>query len=225
MEKREACVLDLGVMPYEEAFALQESLVAKRSQGKMCDTLILLEHPPVVTLTRAKAAGNIIVPLEKLKNEGIALHKTNRGGDITYHGPGQLVGYPILDLNDHGKDLHRYVHTIEEMLIKVLKDYGVEGHRERGYPGVWVKGEKIAAIGIAVKKGWISMHGFSLNIDCRLDHFALIIPCGIKNKSVTSLRKALGKPVDKQQVRQRLLQHFSDLFHLNVKTLALENIP
>ena len=216
MEKKEAWLLDLDVMPYEEALTLQEKLVAKRSQGEIRDTLILLEHPPVVTITRKKTSLNILAPLEKLRNEGISIYKTNRGGDITYHGPGQLVGYPILDLNNHGKDLHRYVHTIEEILINLLKDYDVEGHRESGYPGVWVNDEKIAAIGIAVKKGWISMHGFSLNVDPRLDHFSLIIPCGIKDKGVTSLKKVLGKTVDKQQVRQRLMHHFSDMFQLRM---------
>jgi len=224
MEKREAWVLDLDVMPYEEALTLQEHLVAKRSQGEIRDTLILLEHPPVVTITRKKTASDILAPLEKLRNEGIAIYKTNRGGDITYHGPGQLVGYPILDLKNHGKDLHRYVHTIEETLINLLKDFDVEGHRESGYPGVWVNDEKIAAIGIAVKKGWISMHGFSLNVDPRLDHFSLIIPCGIKDKGVTSLRKVLGKTVDKQQVRQRLMRHFSHMFHLDMVKAALGTI-
>ena len=224
MEKRDAWLLDLDVMPYEEALTLQENLVAKRSQREIRDTLILLEHPPVVTITREKTANNILAPLEKLRDEGIAIYKTNRGGDITYHGPGQLVGYPILDLKNHGKDLHRYVHTIEETLINLLKDYDVEGHRESGYPGVWVNDEKIAAIGIAVKKGWVSMHGFSLNVDPRLDHFSLIIPCGIKDKGVTSLRKVLGKTVDKQQVRQRLMRHFSDMFHLDMVKAALGTI-
>ena len=224
MEKRDAWLLDLDVMPYEEALTLQENLVAKRSQGEIRDTLILLEHPPVVTITRKKTARDILAPLEKLRNEGIAIYKTNRGGDITYHGPGQLVGYPILDLKNHGKDLHRYVHTIEETLINLLRDYDVEGHRESGYPGIWVNDEKIAAIGIAVKKGWVSMHGFSLNVDPRLDHFSLIIPSGIKDKGVTSLRKVLGKTVDKQQVRQRLVQHFSDMFHLNMHRITLKDL-
>ena len=224
MERREAWLLDLDVMPYEEALTLQEHLVAKRSQGVIGDTLLLLEHPPVVTITRKKTSRNILAPLEQLRDEGISLYKTNRGGDITYHGPGQLVGYPILDLKNHGKDLHRYVHNLEEILINLLKDYGVEGHRESGYPGVWVKDEKIAAIGIAVKKGWISMHGFSLNVDPCLDHFSLIVPCGIKDKGVTSLRKVLGRTVDKQQVRQRLIHHLSDMFQLRMAKVALESL-
>lgn len=222
--KKEAWVLDLDVLPYEEATFLQEKLAAQRLQGKIRDILILLEHPPVITVTSKKTMKNILVPLEKLQDENILIYKTNRGGDITYHGPGQIVCYLIIDLTNHGKDIHKYVYNIEEILINLLRDYKVAASRDAAYPGVWVNNEKIAAIGIAVKRGWIAMHGFSLNVDPNFEHFSFIIPCGIKNKGVTSLVKVIGEAVNKHELRRRLIHHIGDVFNISTKQISLENI-
>ncbi|MFH0812691.1 MAG: lipoyl(octanoyl) transferase LipB [Pseudomonadota bacterium] len=224
MERKTAWVLQLDILPYDKALRLQEELVSKRREGNIRDLLILLEHPPVVTVTREKTRENIIVPLDKVAKEGIAIAKTNRGGDVTYHGPGQLVGYLIMDLNHYGNDLHKYVHNIETIIINLLKDYNITAYRDSHYPGVWVNDEKIAAIGIAVKPKWIAMHGFSLNVNPNLDHFSLIFPCGIRNKKVTSLTKVLGKAVDKKELCQRLICHFSNVFNLKTEEIPLEDM-
>ena len=222
--KKEAWILNLDTVPYEEAFDLQKKLVELRIQDKINDTLILLEHPPVFTITRKDTIKNILVSPDELKEKGIAVCKTNRGGDITYHGHGQLVGYPIMDLKEHGKDLHKYIRNIEEMIINLLTDYGISAHRDKRHHGVWVEEEKIAAIGISVKSSWITMHGFSLNINPDLDHYSLIIPCGITDKGVTSLSKLLGTSVSHKDVRQKLIQHYEEVFNLNTRKTTLEEI-
>jgi len=222
--KKEAWILNLDTVPYEEAFDLQKRLVEMRSQDAINDTLILLEHPPVFTVTRKATLNNVLASPDELKEKGISLCKTNRGGDITYHGPGQLVGYPIMDLKDYGKDLHKYIRTIEEMIIRVLIDYGVSAHRDKVHPGVWVENEKIAAIGIAVKSSWTTMHGFAFNINPDLNHYSLIVPCGITDKGVTSLSKLLGKPISRQGVSDRLVHHYQELFNLNAKKITLEEL-
>ena len=222
--KKEAWILNLDTVPYEEAFDLQKKLVELRIQDKINDTLILLEHPPVFTITRKDTIKNILVSPDELKEKGIAVCKTNRGGDITYHGHGQLVGYPIMDLKEHGKDLHKYIRNIEEMIINLLTDYGISAHRDKRHPGVWVEEEKIAAIGISVKSSWITMHGFSLNINPDLDHYSLIIPCGITDKGVTSLSKLLGTSISHKDVRQKLIQHYEEVFNLNTRKTTLEEI-
>lgn len=222
--KKEAWILNLDTIPYEEAFELQKRLVEMRSQGNINDTLILLEHPPVFTVTRKNTLKNILASPDELREKGIALCKTNRGGDITYHGPGQLVGYPIMNLKEYGKDLHKYIRTIEEMIIKLLMDYGISAHRDKNHPGVWVGEEKIAAIGIAVKSSWITMHGFSLNINPDLNHYSLIVPCGISDKGVTSLSKLLDKPINQREVRQKLIHHYGEVFNLNTRKITLEEI-
>jgi lipoate-protein ligase B len=223
-KKTEAWVLNLGMLPYDEALALQENLVNERREGRIRDILILLEHPPVFTVTREKTAANIIAPLDKIASEGIALHKTDRGGDVTYHGPGQLVGYVIMDLSSQGADLHRYVHNIEQMIINLLRDYEVEGQRDQRHPGVWVKDEKIAAIGIAVKPRWISMHGFALNVNPNMNHFSYIFPCGIRDKGVTSLAKLLGRAVEHDDLRRKIICHFGEVFGLETTEVALDQV-
>jgi lipoate-protein ligase B len=222
--KKEAWILNLDTVPYEKAFELQKRLVKMRSQEVINDILILLEHPPVFTVTRKATLDNILASPDELKGKGISVCKTNRGGDITYHGPGQLVGYPIMDLKDYGKDLHKYIRTIEEMIISLLMDYSISAHRDKIHPGVWVGNEKIAAIGIAVKSSWITMHGFALNINPDLNHYALIVPCGISDRGVTSLSKLLGKPISQKEVRQKLIQHYQDVFNVNTKNISLEDI-
>ena len=222
--KKEALILNLDTIPYEEAFDLQKRLVEMRSQDNINDILILLEHPPVLTVTRKATLKNVLASPDELKEKGISLCKTNRGGDITYHGPGQLVGYPIMDLKEHGKDLHKYIRNIEEMIIKLLRDYDISAHRDKNNPGVWVGKEKIAAIGIAVKSSWTTMHGFSLNINPDLNHYSLIVPCGITDKGVTSLSKLLGKSINQKEVRERLIQHFQEVFNVITKNISIEEI-
>ena len=222
--KKEAWILNLDTVPYEEAFALQKRLVAMRSKGTIRDTLILLEHPPVFTITRKATLKNILASQDELQDRGISLCQTNRGGDITYHGPGQIVGYPIMNLKDHGKDLHKYIRNIEEMITSLLRDYGISAHRDKANPGVWIGDEKIAAIGIAVKSSWTTMHGFAFNVNPDLDHYSLIVPCGITNKGVTSLSKLLGTPIAITEVREKLIHHYAQVFNLNTKKISLEDI-
>jgi len=224
MKEEELWVISSNIMPYSEAFALQEKLVIKRKEGIIKDTLLLLEHNPTVTVPSKKALKNIIVPIKRLTDEGIMVVSTNRGGDVTYHGPGQLVGYLIMDLNFVGKDLHRYIYSLETMIIRCLKDFDVVAYRDNQYRGVWVNNEKIAAIGIAVKHPWISMHGFSININPRLEHFSFILPCGINNKSVTSLSKVLGRIIARCEVEQSLIRHLSCIFNRKAKEITLSQI-
>jgi lipoate-protein ligase B len=190
----------------------------------MQDTLILLEHPPVFTVTRESTRRNLLVSPQALEEKGIAVHQTNRGGDITYHGPGQLVGYPIISLKDRGKDLHRYIRSLEEMIIWVLKEYGIRGYRDSINAGVWVEGDKIAAIGIAVKASWTTMHGFSFNISPDLSHYSFIIPCGIVGRGVTSLAKILGKAVSRQEVQGKLIHYFEEVFEVTSREVSLEEL-
>ncbi len=222
--KGDLAVLKRGRIGYEEAFELQKKVVEARSRNEVPDTLILLEHDPVLTYNRRVSRENILASLEALEQNGIKVCRTNRGGDVTYHGPGQLVGYPILDLKELGKDLHRYVFRIEEVIIHLLEDYGITSCRLDGYPGVWVEGEKIAAVGIAVNRQWITMHGFSLNVDPDMDHFEVINPCGIVDKGVTSLARVLGRHVDIATVKEPLIRHFSKIFSFKPRTVAGEDV-
>jgi len=223
MEK-EAWVLKLDTISYEQAFELQKRLVEMRSNNTINDTLILLEHPPVFTITKNASLNNILASPDELKEKGISICKTDRGGDITYHGPGQLVGYPIMDLKEHGKDLHKYIRNIEEMIIKLLTDYGISADRSKINPGVWVGEEKIAAIGVSVKSNWITMHGFSLNINPNLKHYSLIVPCGIRDKGVTSLSKILGKFISQNDLLRKLIQYYGEVFNLSTRDFPLKAI-
>ena len=222
--KKEAWILNLDTVPYDEAFALQKRLVTMRSQNAICDTLILLEHPPVLTVTRKATRKNILASPDELEDQGISLCETNRGGDITYHGPGQIVGYPIMNLKDHGKDLHKYIRNIEEIIISLLMDYGISAHRDKANPGVWIGDEKIAAIGIAVKSSWTTMHGFAFNVNPDLKHYSLIVPCGLTNKGVTSLSKLLDTPINMEEVREKLIHHYAAVFKLRTRKVSLEEL-
>ena len=204
-------IWDLGVMDYQEAWELQRRLHLQRVEGKISDLLLLLEHPPTITIGRSGRLDNVLVSSEQLVREGISLFFIDRGGDVTYHGIGQLVGYPILDLRGHGRDLHLYVWKLEEVIIRTLKDFSIEADRDKSHPGVWVQGEEIAAIGLSVKH-WVSMHGFALNVDLRLDHFAFINPCGFSDKRATSMSKVSGRRIPKGEVAERLRSHFCGLF-------------
>jgi lipoyl(octanoyl) transferase len=206
----------LGTISYEDGLALQARLVEERRSGAIPDTLLLLEHPPVITLgvkTR-RGPNHIVASEETLAEQGVKVHETGRGGDVTYHGPGQLVGYPILDLAPDRKDVHVYVRDIEEVLIRTAAAFGVEAKRVPGLTGVWVgpdgKEEKLAAIGIRISR-WITSHGFALNVSTNLDHFNLIVPCGIADRRVTSLEKLLGRNVSIEEAGRAVEQAFLGL--------------
>jgi len=203
----------LGLVPYEEALALQRSLVEERRAGRIDDVLLLLEHPPVLTVGVRGDGGrsHILASSEELTARGIAVHETGRGGDVTYHGPGQVVGYPILDLSPHRRDVHRYVRDLEEVLIRVAADFGVVAGRVAGLTGVWVGDEKLAAIGVRIAR-WVTSHGFAFNVNTELDDFKLIVPCGIADRGVTSLARLLGRPVDIDSVEDRITVRFGELF-------------
>jgi lipoyl(octanoyl) transferase len=203
----------LGVVPYGDALALQRSLVEQRRAGTVGDTLLLLEHPHVVTLGVRGDGGrsHLLASPETLAARGVELHEGGRGGDITYHGPGQLVGYPIVDLKPDRCDVHRYVRDLEEVLIRTASDYGIEATRVEGLTGVWVGDEKLAAIGVRIAR-WITSHGFALNITADLDYFKLIVPCGIADRGVTSLSRLLGRRIDTAEVAGRVTSHFANVF-------------
>ena len=211
-EKNKCLILEIERISYEEAFELQRRLVAARLQNQIKDTFILLEHDPVFTANRDETFQNILAPSDQLAQEGIEVCRTDRGGDVTYHGPGQIVGYSIMDLKEQGRDLHQYIRNIEQVLIDTLAEYGISASRDPKHPGVWVKNEKIAAIGIAVKNGWITMHGFALNADPNMDHFRMIVPCGITDKGVTSMTAQLGRSVDRRALHEHLIHNYGKVF-------------
>ena len=202
----------LGTVRYADALELQAELVKRRRAGDVPDQLLLLEHPHVITLGTSSHAENILVDEADRRLLGIDLHETGRGGDVTYHGPGQLVGYPILDLKPDRRDLHRYVRDLEEALIRALGDFGVESGRKEGMTGVWIGGEKVAAIGVRVSSGWITSHGFALNVKTDLAFFDAIVPCGIREFGVTSLDRVLGSPVDLDEVGDRVATRIGEVF-------------
>jgi lipoate-protein ligase B len=222
--KKETWILKLDTVPYDEALELQKRLVALRSRDCIHDTLVLLEHPPVFTITREATRRNLLAPPQALAEQGISIHQTNRGGDITYHGPGQLVGYPIISLKDRGKDLHRYIRSLEEIIILVLSEYGISGCRDTINAGVWVGKDKIAAIGIAVKSSWTTMHGFAFNISPDLSHYSFIVPCGIVGRGVTSLAQILGTPVGREEVEGRVIRSFEEVFEVTTREIRLEQM-
>jgi len=200
-------------MPYAYALALQRSLVEERRAGRIDDTLLLVEHPHVLTLGVRGDGGrsHILVTPEALASRGVEVHETGRGGDITYHGPGQIVGYPIIDLKPDRCDVHRYVRDLEEVLIRTAAGYGLVGERVEGLTGVWVGREKLAAIGVRIAR-WITSHGFAFNVGTDLEYFDLIVPCGIADRGVTSLERLLGRTVDRQEVEEQIVANFSQVF-------------
>jgi len=203
----------LGLMAYDEALALQQQLVEDRRHGRVPDQLLLLQHPPVITLgVKARSSrAHVLATDEALAAEGVDLFETGRGGDVTYHGPGQLVGYPILDLKPDRCDVHGYVRDLEEVLIRVAASFGVEAGRVAGLTGVWVGREKLAAIGVRISR-WITSHGFAFNVSTNLDHFNLIVPCGITDRGVTSLSRLLGRSVAIDEVERATVASFCKVF-------------
>ena len=204
-------VLKLGLMEYQEAYKLQRILHHQRVEGKISDVLLLLEHPPTITIGKSGTLDNVLVSRERLAHEGMSLFFIDRGGDVTYHGPGQLVGYPILDLKERGKDLHRYVHNLEEVIQRTLSAFSIDADRDEGHPGVWVNEEEIAAIGLSLRR-WVSMHGFALNVNIDLEPFSFINPCGFSDRRATSMSKILGSHVPIEEATNSLISHFYDVF-------------
>jgi lipoate-protein ligase B len=202
----------LGLTPYAEALVLQEELVARRKRDEIPDQLLLLEHPHVITLGRAANRANVLADDATRARLGVELFETGRGGDVTYHGPGQLVGYPIVKLLAGHQDIRRYVRNIQEVLVRAARDFGVEVEPRGGdFVGVWVGAEKLAAIGVRISR-WVTMHGFAFNVATDLNYFQLIIPCGIRGHGVTSLQKLLGRPVDMSAVVESVTRHFGEVF-------------
>ena len=202
----------LGLVRYADALEMQAELVRQRRAGEIPDTLLLLEHPHVITLGSGSHDENLLLTEDQLAARGIELFDTGRGGDVTYHGPGQLVGYPIFDLKPDRCDLHRYLRDLEEVLIRTLSGYGLDAHRKKGLTGVWVDDRKLAAIGVRVSSGWITSHGFALNVATDLGYFDTIVPCGIRDHDVGSLERELGREVPIAEVEERVVQQFVEIF-------------
>jgi lipoyl(octanoyl) transferase len=211
----------LGVVPYAAANEMQRALVEERRAGRVPDLLLLLEHPHVITLgVKAEAArSHLIATPELLAARHVEVHESGRGGDITYHGPGQIVGYPILDLKPDRCDVHQYVRDLEEVMIRTAADFGLQGGRIKGLSGAWVGADKLGAIGVRIAR-WITSHGFALNVATDLDFFKLIVPCGIESGGVTSLSRAAGRPISISDAEVSVVHHFAAVFERTVVEAA-----
>jgi len=220
-------IVDLGLISWVEAYALQQRIVAARKAGEIDDVFLLCEHPHVITLGRSANRANLLASEHVLRQKGVELHATNRGGDITYHGPGQIVGYPILNLNNIRRDVGWYVRTLEEVMIRASADFGVSAFRVPGKTGIWVKAgdneEKLAAIGVHISR-WVTSHGFAFNGSTDLRYFDLIIPCGIADRKATSLEKLLGRGVSLDEVKPHLIQHFAELFSFSSRVISRQEL-
>ncbi|MBS1946568.1 MAG: lipoyl(octanoyl) transferase LipB [Bacteroidetes bacterium] len=232
MSKQQVFFEDLGTMPYKQAWDLQESLLRKNLMAKSeafssrpdknrrpqtTNYLLFVEHPPVYTLGKSGHEDNILITAEEMNARAIEFYSTNRGGDITFHGPGQIVGYPILDLENFFTDIGKYMRNLEEVIIQVLAEYNIDSGRSSGETGVWLEAgkpgreRKICAMGVRCSR-WITMHGFALNVNTDLSYFNFIIPCGIQNKQVASMEKELGRKISMEEVKQKLKQKFEKVF-------------
>jgi lipoyl(octanoyl) transferase len=211
--ERELEIRVLGTVPYLEALELQQRLVERRKAGEIPDQLLLLEHPPVITLgvKSRNDRSHVLATPAALAASGVELFESGRGGDVTYHGPGQLVGYPILDLRPDRCDVHRYVRDLEDALIRAVAQLGIEAERSPGLTGIWVGQEKLAAIGVRIAR-WVTSHGFALNVGTNLAHFSLIVPCGLADKGVTSVERLLGRAVPMADVQSVVVQAFAEVF-------------
>lgn len=218
-------VCDIGRMHYAKALEIQMRLHELIRNALIPDTLILVEHDPVITIGRSGKHENIVATEEYLKHEGVSVYEVTRGGDVTYHGPGQIVGYPIFNLNNYGKDIKLFIRNIENTFIELLKrEFGIDAHYdEKKYTGVWVGDEKITAIGIAVKQ-WVTMHGFAFNVNTNLDHFKWIVPCGIYDKGVTSLEKLTGHKHDFQKMNGIVAEYLAEMFRVNIIWIKTEDL-
>ena len=217
MDGNMQCVLYwLGLTKYQKACDLQKWIWSQKMNGQTADALLLLEHSPTFTIGKSGKLENLLLSKEELTTEGISLFFIDRGGDITYHGPGQLVVYPIIDLRNRGKDIHRYIHGLEEVAIRTLADLSIEARRDEKHVGVWAGNDKIASIGVRVKK-WVTMHGLALNVNPILEHFSFINPCGSPDIEVTSISKVLSRDVPMEVVVNRLVNHFSEVFDAEIE--------
>jgi lipoyl(octanoyl) transferase len=204
-----------GLVSYADGLRLQSELVAQRKAGAIPDTLLLLEHPHVYTLGRNAKKENLLISAGQLAARGAQVFEIDRGGDVTYHGPGQWVGYPILDLAQHRRDIAWYMRSLEEVLIEAASDYGIQAGRLAGAPGVWVGNDKLAAMGVHISR-WVTSHGFAFNVNTDLRYFDWIVPCGLRDKGVTSLQKLLSRRVEMEEVAEKLVQHFGRVFKLEM---------
>ncbi len=213
----------MGRIGYGAAFSLQQQLVEQRKRGEIADQLLLVEHPHVVTMGRNGHTENLLASEELMSRAGIEFHHTNRGGDVTYHGPGQIVGYPIMDLREWKRDVVEYVRSLEEVIIGAIAEFGIVGGRMEGCTGVWVDGRKIAAIGVHISR-WVTSHGFALNVDTDLSYFQYIVPCGL-TKPVTSVRRE-GSNASREQVVSALIERFGQVygFEMVEPVLTTENM-
>ena len=209
-------VRDLGSIPYADALALQADLVVRRRTGDVPDQLLLLQHPHVITLGTGSSRSHVLADESRRRELGVDLVEVSRGGDVTFHGPGQLVGYPILDLKPDRQDVHRYLRDLEAVLIQTLSELGIRGEPLPDLTGVWVEGRKIAAIGVRVSSGWITSHGFALNVSNDLSYFETIVPCGIRNVSVTSVSEELGQQVRVTDLLGIVSKAFSEIFGCSI---------
>ena len=220
-------IVELGRIAYTEAWALQKRLVAARKAGAIEDVLLLCEHPHVITLGRNGNRGHLLASEHVLKQKGVELHATDRGGDVTYHGPGQLVGYPILNLGAIRRDVVWYVRMLEEAMIRATAEFGVSAGRVEGKTGVWVKNniteEKLAAIGVHISR-WVTSHGFAYNLSTDLRYFDLIVPCGIADRKPTSLEKILRRGIESKEVAPPLVKHLGEVFGLEMKAVSREEL-
>ncbi len=223
-KSRELTYCDIDLIDYKEAWDLQKDTFAARVNKNISDVLYLLEHPHTYTLGKVADKSHLVGSEDYLKKNNISVYDIDRGGDITYHGPGQIVGYPIIDLNDWLNDTHKYLRALEEVIIRTCAEYGLTGTRDPKYTGVWIENRKIAAIGIKVSR-WITMHGFAFNVNTDLSLFNGIVPCGIYDKDVTSLQRELGRQVDIKEVKEKLVNHFKEVFNYDlISNLSKEEI-
>src|SRR5271165_514743 len=220
-------IVDLGLISYTDAFALQQRIVLARKARVIADVVLFCQHPHVLTLGRNGKREHLLASEAVLRQKGVEFHSSNRGGDITYHGPGQVVGYPILDLSSIKQDVHWYVRTLEEVLIRATADFGIEAYRIRGKTGIWVAGkpheEKLAAIGVHLSR-WVSSHGFAYNVSTDLRYFDLIVPCGIAERKATSLEKILGRGIKRGEVAPLLAKQFGEVFGLEMRWAGREEL-
>jgi lipoyl(octanoyl) transferase len=218
---------DLGLISWAEAYALQQRIVAARKAGEIADVFLLCEHPHVITLGRSANRANLLASEHVLRQKGVELQSTNRGGDITYHGPGQIVGYPILNLAEIKRDVGWYVRMLEEGMLRAAGDFGISSFRVPGKTGIWVEAgdteEKLAAIGVHLSR-WVTSHGFAFNVSTDLRYFDLIIPCGIADRKATSLEKLLSRNVSLDELKPRLIQHLAELLSLSPRTISRQEL-
>ncbi len=220
---REGYLVDLQLCPYGEAYSFQKEIHRLRAAGQLPDTLILVEHRPVYTVGRAGGFEHVRVSREYLQSRGVEIHEIDRGGSITYHGPGQLVGYPIMDLELLGRDLHRYLRQVEEVIIRAAMAFGIEACRFPPHTGVWVQKKKIAAIGVGCRS-WVTFHGFAFNVSTDLEYFSLIDPCGMKEYGVTSLSSLQGESVSMDEAKAVIVESFADVFDLSLEKVKAGEI-